>query len=314
MASKKRGLGRGLDALFADAAPVIEERESAESSDSIAGTDSAEKSADTADEDRIYYIDINEIKPNPGQPRRKFDETSIRELAESIEQNGLIQPIIVQKKNEYYELVAGERRWRAARIAGLRKIPCIIREFDEKQNLIIAIIENMQREDLDPMEEAAGLQQMLRKFGFTQEQVSNTLGKSRAYIANSVRLLKLPENIQRMVSDGRISAAHGRTLLAVEDPNLQEMLARRVEKEGLSVRTLEDLVKKLRGQEGTGKPERKKPEKSPEVAAVEDEFREMLGTKVSIVQGKKRGRIEIDYYSPEELNRLIDILRTMRKS
>ena len=260
----------------------------------------------------MHYIDIDDIKPNPNQPRKKFNVKRLEELSQSIQDNGVIQPLVVQRKGSGYELVAGERRWRASRLAGLKKVPCLIREFDEKQNLIVTIIENMQREDLDPIEEANGLQQMIHKFGFTQEQVSESLGKSRAYIANSVRLLKLPEDVQKKVSEGKISAAHGRTLLSLEDPRKQRMLAERIEKEELSVRTVEEIVKKLK--EG-GKKETKKPEKtkSSEIITVENDLRDLIGTKVSIVQGKKKGKIELEYYSIDELNRLIDLLRTVGK-
>ena len=192
MASKKRGLGRGLDALFADAAPVLEEENTAVIDEVF------EKEEEVDSGDRVHYIDIDDIKPNPNQPRKKFNVKRLEELSQSIQDNGVIQPLVVQRKGSGYELVAGERRWRASRLAGLKKIPCLIREFDEKQNLIVTIIENMQREYLDPIEEANGLQQMIHKFGFTQEQVSESLGKSRAYIANSVRLLKLPEDVQKM--------------------------------------------------------------------------------------------------------------------
>lgn len=306
MASKKRGLGRGLDALFADAAPVLEEENTAV----IDEVFEKEEEADSGD--RVHYIDIDDIKPNPNQARKKFNVKRLEELSQSIQDNGVIQPLVVQRKGSGYELVAGERRWRASRLAGLKKVPCLIREFDEKQNLIVTIIENMQREDLDPIEEANGLQQMIHKFGFTQEQVSESLGKSRAYIANSVRLLKLPEDVQKKVSEGKISAAHGRTLLSLEDPRKQRMLAERIEKEELSVRTVEEIVKKLK--EG-GKKETKKPEKtkSSEIITVENDLRDLIGTKVSIVQGKKKGKIELEYYSIDELNRLIDLLRTVGK-
>lgn len=306
MAPKKRGLGKGLDALFADAAPVLEEDQTAED---VTGGEVSK-----SDKDRILYIDINEIKPNPNQPRKHFNQSKLEDLAKSIQENGVIQPLVVQNREEGYELVAGERRWRASRLAGLKKVPCIIREFDEKQNLIVAIIENMQREDLDPIEEASGLQQMIHKFGFTQEQVSESLGKSRTYIANSVRLLKLPEEIQKMMSESRISAAHGRTLLGVEDPRKQLMLADRIEKEGLSVRSVEEITKKLKNS-GTAKTTKSKKEqkKSAEIQAVENDLRELMGTKVSIVAGKKGGKIELEYYSKEELNRLIDILRSAGK-
>jgi len=300
MSQKKRGLGRGLDALFADAAPVIEEEAPEQ--------ESAEE--EKSDSDRIVYIDIDEIKPNPNQPRRTFNEAKLNELADSIRQNGVIQPLVVQKRENGYELVAGERRWRASRLASLERVPCIIREFDEKQNLIITIIENMQREDLDPIEEAAGLQQMIHKFGFTQEQISESLGKSRAYIANSVRLLKLPEAIQNMMREGKISAAHGRTLAGITDPDKQLRLAERIEAEGLSVRAVENLAKEIREQPNTLKKAPKK-EKPTEIRIVEQELREGLGTKVEILPKRKGGKIEIEYYSKDELNRLIDLLRAV---
>lgn len=305
MASKKTGLGRGLDALFAASAPVLEE-ENERMGESVPVKEEVD------DADRVVYIDINEIKPNPDQPRKHFDATRLEELATSIQENGVIQPLVVQKKENCYELVAGERRWRASRIAGLKKVPCLIREFDEKQNLIVAIIENMQREDLDPMEEANGIQQMIQKFGFTQEQVSESLGKSRAYIANSVRLLKLPEEIQKMIREGKISAAHGRTLLGITDPRKQLMLAERIEKEGLSVRTVEEITKKMKGEQKV-ETKKEKAIKSAEILAVESDLRNVIGTKVSIVQGKKRGKIELEYYSIDELNRLIDLLKSVEK-
>lgn len=306
MASKKTGLGRGLDALFAASAPVLEE----ENNRTVEPTPVKEE---VDDFDRVVYIDINEIKPNPDQPRKHFDAARLEELANSIQENGVIQPLVVQKKENCYELVAGERRWRASRLAGLKKVPCLIREFDEKQNLIVAIIENMQREDLDPMEEANGIQQMIHKFGFTQEQVSESLGKSRAYIANSVRLLKLPEEIQKMIRSGKISAAHGRTLLGIQDPRKQLILAERIEKEGLSVRTVEEIAKKLKGEQKEEKKKEKKV-KSAEILAVESDLRNVIGTKVSIVQGKKSGKIELEYYSIDELNRLIDLLKSVKNN
>ncbi len=303
MAQKKRGLGKGLDALFADAAPVMEEDQSSESTAKEGGANEA---------DRIHYIDINDISPNPDQPRKHFNQSRLEDLAHSIRENGVIQPLVIQKKEHGYELVAGERRWRASRIASLEKVPCIIREFDEKQNLIVAIIENMQREDLDPIEEATGLQQMIYKYGFTQEQVSASLGKSRAYIANSVRLLKLPEEIQKKMSENKISAAHGRTLLAIEDPKKQLLIADRIEKEGLSVRAVEEIAKNLKSGD-RNLPVKKKKEKSAEIQSVENDLRSLMGTKVSIVQGKKSGKIELEYYSKEDLNRLIDLLRNAAK-
>ena len=383
MAKRKGGLGRGLDALFADAAPLFEEdleqneEENIDTKlldiiDDVTGDKSRERfdlkskaksnknhktksdrdetkgnnlnstkedktprehavqleernikdskgetsqtQADSAkieaDEDRVLYIDINDIKPNKDQPRKTFNEEKLKDLANSIKENGVIQPLIIRKAQNGYELVAGERRWRAARIAEIKKVPCIIRNFDEKQNMIVAIIENMQRENLDPIEEALGLNEMIKRFEFTQEQVSNALGKSRAYIANSLRLLKLPEKIQNMIIEGRISAAHGRTIITIKDEKKQIEVCDKIIRNGLSVRAAERLTEKIKDD---ARPERKKrkPGVNAEIAAVEDELREIFGTKVNINGKASTGKIEIEYYSVDELNRLIDMLRSI---
>jgi len=323
--AKKSGLGRGLDALFADVAPVdqeisVLEREEPKSSNksSRAKTASAKKQQveeTVSSEDRIIYVDLNDIKPNSAQPRTQFDEDKLAELAGSIKTNGVIQPLIVRKSTNGYELVAGERRWRASRIAGLSRVPCIVREFDDKQNAIVAIIENMQREDLNPIEEAKGLKAMTEKYGFTQEQVSVSLGRSRTYIANSIRLLKLPEDIQEYVSSGQMSAAHGRTIINIPDKKKQKEVADKIIRNDLSVRATEKLAEKVKDDI---KPERKRRKKaadktdfstSTEIKAVESELKTHMGTKVNIRGDENKGRIEIEYYSLEELNRLIDLLR-----
>lgn len=383
MAKRKGGLGRGLDALFADAAPLFEEdleqneEENIDTKlldiiDDVTGDKSRERfdskskaksnknhktksdrdetkgnnlnstkeektprehavqleernikdskgetsqtQVDSAkieaDEDRVLYIDINDIKPNKDQPRKTFNEEKLKDLANSIKENGVIQPLIIRKAQNGYELVAGERRWRAARIAEIKKVPCIIRNFDEKQNMIVAIIENMQRENLDPIEEALGLNEMIKRFEFTQEQVSNALGKSRAYIANSLRLLKLPEKIQNMIIEGRISAAHGRTIITIKDEKKQIEVCDKIIRNGLSVRAAERLTEKIKDD---ARPERKKrkPSVNAEIAAVEDELRKIFGTKVNINGKASTGKIEIEYYSVDELNRLIDMLRSI---
>ena len=383
MAKRKGGLGRGLDALFADAAPLFEEdleqneeenidtklldiiddvtgdknrerfaKKNKSKSNSIHKTkadkggekesssnstkedkisrehavqleersikDSQGETYQTqvtsasieADEDRVLYIDINDIKPNKYQPRKTFNEEKLKDLANSIKENGVIQPLIIRKAQNGYELVAGERRWRAARIAEIKKVPCIIRNFDEKQNMIVAIIENMQRENLDPIEEALGLNEMIKRFEFTQEQVSNALGKSRAYIANSLRLLKLPEKIQNMIIEGRISAAHGRTIITIKDEKKQIEVCDKIIRNGLSVRAAERLTEKIKDD---ARPERKKrkPSVNAEIAAVEDELRKIFGTKVNINGKASTGKIEIEYYSVDELNRLIDMFRSI---
>jgi ParB family chromosome partitioning protein len=321
--ARKAGLGRGLDALFADVAPISEEEYAAEklsepvkadSTKKAAGSrkDKTEKEAQKDDRDRILYIDINNIKPNSAQPRLHFDEEKLGELAESIRTNGVIQPLIVREGKNGYELVAGERRWRASRIAGLKTVPCIVRDFDDRQNAIVAIIENMQREDLNPIEEAKGLRAMTEKYGFTQEQVSASLGRSRTYIANSIRLLKLPPEIQEYVSSGQMSAAHGRTIINIADKAKQKEIADKIIRNDLSVRATEKLAERVKDEL---KPERKrrKPKaeaqgKTEEVLAVERELMTLTGTKVSIT-GDSKGKLELEYYSIEELNRLIDIIR-----
>lgn len=322
--AKKAGLGRGLDALFADAVPVVEELTEApeEKVEQQAGAPAKkrkkapEKKALTADdEDRILYIDINDIMPNSAQPRKNFDEAKLNELAESIRSNGVISPLIVRKSKTGYELVAGERRWRASRIAKLKKVPCIVRDFDDRQNAIVAIIENMQREDLDPIEEALGLRSMTEKYGFTQEQVSASLGKSRTYIANSIRLLKLPEEIQQYVSSGQMSAAHGRTIINIPDKARQKEIAEKIIRNDLSVRATERLAERVKDELKPGR-KRRKPKTDPkaqiktaETEAVETELMTLLGTKVRINGDESKGRIELEYYSIDELNRLIDTLR-----
>ena len=328
--AKKPGLGRGLDALFADAVPAVEElteappkaakepkapKKETGSSTKKAAKKPAAKKENTDTEDRILYIGINDIKPNSAQPRKNFDEAKLNELAESIRTNGVISPIIVRETKNGYELVAGERRWRAARIAKLKAVPCIVRDFDDRQNAIVAIIENMQREDLDPIEEAQGLKSMTEKYGFTQEQVSASVGKSRTYIANSIRLLKLPEEIQQYVSSGQMSAAHGRTIINIPDKAKQMEIAEKIVRSDLSVRATEKLAERIKDEL---RPERKrrKPKtdpaaaaKSAETEAVERELMTLLGTKVHISGDDNKGRIELDYYSLDELNRLIDTLR-----
>ena len=337
---KKAGLGRGLDALYEHAAPILEDNGTLEElevisekkppADSAAARKASGKSqtkspgraaskasgagADSDDEDRVLYVDINDIRPNSAQPRIHFDEDKLSELASSIKTNGVIQPLIVRESSTGYELVAGERRWRASRIAGLRKIPCIVRNFDDRQNAIVAIIENMQREDLNPIEEAKGLRSMTEKYGFTQEQVSASLGRSRTYIANSIRLLKLPEDIQEYVSSGQMSAAHGRTIINIPDKARQKEVADKIIRNDLSVRATEKLAEKIKDELKPERKKRKKPSKtetarSAEIEAVEKELMSLAGTKVRIAGDASAGRIEMEYYSLDELNRLIETLR-----
>lgn len=293
MAAKKGGLGRGLDALFENVS--IEEPEKK----------SRSKAKEEPSEGGVLYVDINDIKPNANQPRKNFDEGKLEELADSIKQHGIIQPIVLRKAAKGYEIVAGERRYRASRKAGLKKVPCVVRDLTDEQNMLIAIIENMQREDLNPIEEAEGLNQMIQTYGLTQDQVSKSVGKSRPYISNAVRLLKLPEKIQVMTKDGMLSAGHSRAIAGIEDKELQVKVAEKAVADGMSVRELEKYISNL-GSEKEKKPAKPK---NADLVRVEEELKEALGTKVSISKSPKKGKIQIEYYSREELERLIELLK-----
>lgn len=290
-APKNRGLGKGLEALFSNSEIDTQE---------ISVTKKEE-----SEEKGISFININEIKPNQNQPRKSFNEEKLEELAASIIENGLIQPVILRKADKGYEIVAGERRWRACRKAGLKEIPCIIRE----QNMLIAIIENMQREDLNPVEEAEGLNQMIVNFGMTQEQVSKSVGKSRPYITNALRLLKLPSEIREMLLANQLSAGHARAIAGIGDTEKQIQLAEYAIKEGLSVREIEKIIKEENAPKK--KISRKKAEKSADVRKVEDDLKQIMGTKVNLNQSGKKGKIEIEYYSRDELERLIELLKSL---
>ena len=288
---KNNVLGRGISALISESAPVEESRGG---------------SADT--ENSVIYIDINDIRPNRNQPRKKFDSKGISELAASIQEHGIIQPLIVRENGTGYELVAGERRWRAAREAALDKVPCIVKDFTDEENALIAIIENMQREDLDPVEEAEGLETMMKEYGLTQEEVSKSVGKSRPYITNSLRLLKLPQDILEKVSAGDISAGHARALLSVSSIEQQEQICHKIIREGLSVRATEKLVKN----EGKPKHKKVKSKKDPDILAVEEKLKEIYGTRVSITTNGRKGAVELSYYGRDDLNRIIELLESVR--
>jgi len=320
---KARGLGKGLDALFGDVEVSLERR--TDVNEKANASDDAKKQTRKAEDKHneeikpaekpepvpggIEYIDINDIKPNSNQPRKTFDEEKLQELANSIVEHGLIQPVVLRKAKKGYEIVAGERRWRAARIVGVKEIPCIVKELTDEENMLLAIIENMQREDLNPIEEAEGLRQMMDTYGFTQEQISKSVGKSRPYIANSLRLLNLPDTIIEYVSEGRLSAGHGKAIAGLEDDKRQIDLADKTIKEGLSVRQLEKLVKE-------GKPVTRSKSrltfKNANVKRVEEDLKEALGTKVNLNQKGNRGKIEIEFYSKDELERLIELLKNVK--
>lgn len=310
-ASKKaRGLGKGLDALFGDAEVSLQTK-SDDKDKTISGkseSNSGDKTAKSEPGSGIDYIDINDIKPNSNQPRKVFDEEKLEELAASIREHGLIQPIVLRKVEKGYEIVAGERRWRAARKTGIKEVPCIIKELTDEENMLLAIIENMQREDLNPIEEAEGIRQMIDTYGLTQEQVSKSVGKSRPYIANSLRLLKLPDAVRKYVEDGSLSTGHAKAIAAVADEKHQLKLAEEAVKKGLSVRQLEKLAK----EDKTGaRPKSRVKNKTADVKRVEEDLRSALGTKVNLNQKGKKGIIEIEFYSKDELERLIELLRNL---
>lgn len=299
MAAKNRGLGRGLDALFADRAPIV----NPDAEETVETTVEKKKVSDNS----IVYININDIKPNENQPRKVFNEEKISELAASIIEHGIIQPLVVRKHGRGYEIVAGERRWRASRKAELKEVPCIIRDFTDEENMLVAIIENMQREDLNPIEEAEGINQMIKTYGLTQEEVSKSVSKSRPYITNALRLLKLPENVQSLVTEGKISSGHARALIPVTDNKVQQDICDRIINEGLSVRKVEEIASDL------GKPRKKpvKKVKSADTVHVENELKNIYGTKVNIKEKGKKGTIELEYYNHDELNRLIELLKSV---
>lgn len=257
-------------------------------------------------------LKLNLIEPNSEQPRKNFDEESLQELADSIKQYGILQPLIVQKKGSHYEIIAGERRWRAAKLAGITDVPVLIREYDKQQTMEIALIENVQRADLNPIEEAQAFQQLIQEFHLTQEEIANRVSKNRATITNSMRLLKLDSRVQDMLVEGKISSGHARALLGLEDRERQYQVAVKIVEEKLSVRDVEKLVKMM-----NRPPKEKKPEKGPDIdliyRQVEDKLKSIMGTKVVINQkDKNKGRIEIEYYSQEELERLIELMESLK--
>jgi len=306
--TKAKGLGKGLEALFGDAEVAPVEKKPTPKKKQASGKTSGKTAESPSDESGVLYVDVNDIKPNASQPRKRFDEEKLEELASSIEQHGLIQPIVLRRLGKGYEIVAGERRWRAARIAGLREVPCIVRELTDEENMLLAIIENMQREDLNPIEEAEGIRQMIDTYGLTQEQVSYSVGKSRPYITNSLRLLKLPAKVQELTAEGAITTGHARALASVKGQKKQIELAVRAAEEGLSVRQIESLARESK------EPVRKKTvrkTKSADEKRVEQELKDALGTRVNLNRKGKGGKIEIEFYSADELERLIDLLRSL---
>lgn len=289
--AKKARIGKGLDALIPSGGV----------------TKTVEKASKVTDKDGVVNVKISKVEPNREQPRKNFDEDALQELAESIKQFGVLQPILVQERDDYYEIIAGERRWRAANIAGLKEVPVIIRNLTEQEIVEIALIENIQREDLNPIEEAQAYKRLLTEFNLKQDEVAERVSKSRTAVTNSMRLLKLSDDVQQMVIDEMITTGHARALLAIEDQEQQYILAQKVFDEKLSVRDIEKLVKNL------GKTKVQKKSKEKQLSAIYQEIEETLkgklSTKVSIVAKENgAGKIEVEFFSHEELDRLMDII------
>ena len=281
----KKGLGRGINALFVDF--------------------TSEKEVD----EKVQELELNEIRPNPYQPRKNFDEENLHDLAVSIRKNGVFQPIIVRRSSVMgYEIIAGERRFRASKLAGKIKIPAIIRPIDDEQMMEIAVLENLQREDLSPLEEAQAYSTLMEKLRITQAELSERLGKSRPYIANYLRLLDLPIEVKRLLQAGKLSMGQARTLLALKDKSKLIELAQKTIKENYTVRQLEQLVNEMNGTKKIKKP--KKKELSPYLRQSQEQLQEKFGTKVTLKSNGKtgKGKIEINYLSTEDLNRILDIL------
>lgn len=303
MATKKAGLGKGLDSLITNKVAPSK----------------AVSNSPVKDEKSIEGIlmDINKVEPNREQPRKNFDEDALLELSESIKQFGVLQPLLVQDKKGYYEIIAGERRWRAAKMAGLKEVPVIIKDLTEQEIVEISLIENIQRENLNPIEEAIAYKRLLTEFNLKQDEVAERVSKSRTAVTNSMRLLKLNEKVQQMVIDDMITTGHARALLGIENQEKQYQVAQKIFDEKLSVRETEKLVKKIQQEKEESRP--KKEEKiDPKMEAIfsdlEETMKGILGTKVAINRkDEKKGKIEIEYYSMDELDRIIDLIRRIGK-
>lgn len=267
-----------------------------------------EKEPESGQENKIINVQTGQIKANPFQPREDFDNASIEELAQSIREKGVIQPLLVRRKGDDYELIAGERRLRAASLLNLKEVPILIKDVDDQESLEMALIENIQRENLNPIEEARAYQYLIEKFNLTQERIGQVLGKARVSVTNILRLLKLPQEIQEELKKGRISFAHGRALLELDDENAQRKLTQEIISKGLTVSQLESLIKMHRPK--GFKRRMGQSQREPYLAVLEEELQHLLATKVRISKRKKRGHILIEFYSQEDMERIINILRS----
>lgn len=301
MATKKenkalgKGLGMGVDVLIPNRVPAKKKTDNKEEKENVS---------------RETSVKISLIEPNKDQPRKDFNEDALRELADSIKQFGIIQPIVLQKREKTYEIIAGERRWRAAKLAGLKEVPAIIKEYSEKEIVEIALIENIQREDLNPIEEACAYQRLINEYNLKQDELAERVSKSRVAITNSMRLLKLCDNVQQMLVDGKLTSGHARTLISISDPELQYKTAMKIFDESMSVRDAERFVKLvLSGKTAPIKPKEVDENIEAIYKNMEENIKNSLGTKVKIRRkDNNKGRIEIEYYSTEELERIYEIL------
>ncbi len=295
MAAKRGGLGKGLDSLITDKV----------------NKPSVQKTEDKATDG--VMVSINMVEPNMEQPRKKFDEDALLELSDSIKQFGVLQPLLVQQRDGFYEIIAGERRWRAAKLAGVKEVPVIIKNLTEQEIMEISLIENIQREDLNPIEEALAYKKLLTEFKLKQDEVAERVSKSRAAVSNAMRLLKLNNEVQQMVIDEQLTTGHARALLGIEDSEKQYTIAQKIFDEKLSVRDTERLIRNLQKENNEKKPKELDSKLIAIYADMEEQLKRVMGTKVSInYKDANQGKLEIEYYSSDELDRIIDLLKSTK--
>ena len=324
MAGRKNGLGRGLDAFFPDRTSAVKESTRKTTTKTVkaekktgetekeAGNTVAAKRKTAGSKSGAMFVKISSVEPNINQPRKQFDEDALLELSESIKQYGILQPLLVSDKKDYYEIIAGERRWRAAKLAGLKEVPVIVKEFTDQELVEISLIENIQREDLNPVEEAMAYKRLIDEFHLKQDEVAERVGKSRTAVTNSMRLLKLSEKVQQMLIDEMITAGHARAILAISDKEKQETVAMKVFDEKLSVRETEALVKRMLEPPKTEKNSKFTTAEDAIYESLEEKMKSIMGTRVQIHRKKNdKGKIEIEYYSKDELERIIDLFESI---
>ena len=323
MAGRKNGLGRGLDALFPEKKSAVKESVKKATVKTENKTVVPEKTTDDTTEESnrstighkktAMIVKISSVEPNVNQPRKQFDEDALLELSESIKQYGVLQPLLVSDKKDYYEIIAGERRWRAAKLAGLKEIPVIVKEFSEQELVEISLIENIQREDLNPIEEAMAYKRLIDEFHLKQDEIAERVGKSRTAVTNAMRLLKLSEKVQQMLIDEMITAGHARAILSIADKEKQESIAMKIFDEKLSVRETEALVKRMLEPPKTAKKSKFSSAEDAIYESLEEKMKSIMGTRVQIHRKKNdKGKIEIEYYSRDELERIIDLFESIR--